>query len=363
MCLQQMVEMLLPGFDLSVYARRQVEGVPTTTVPPSSIGWALGSVRGLRGRRDWQVWITDTHFDRSVARQLVDAEIFQGATGQCLRSLMRAKSLDMRTAVDSVTQHIDVFSSEAQTECERFGVNFPVHQRLVRRMREEYAQADIIRTMSERARQTFLERGVDPSRVISAHPPYDVRQFPIADFSHAPFRICYVGALEPWKGFHFLIDAFEQLRLPDSELMLWGSTGSRAMAAYVRAAIRRVPNLRIQSIDMDESSYDRVYGSANVLVHPSVSEGFAHVVAEAMACGLPVVVTEATGAADLVRDGENGFIVPTRDPAAIADRVALLAESEALVRRMGRAARQTVEDRLGLASCSEHYVSRLQALL
>jgi starch synthase len=80
-----------------------------------------------------------------------------------------------------------------------------------------------------------------------------------------------------------------------------------------------------------------VYRAADVLVLPSLLEGSALVVLEAMASGLPVIVTENTGA-DAVRDGVEGFVVPARSPEAIAARIEELASPE-LRRRMGGAAR------------------------
>jgi glycosyltransferase involved in cell wall biosynthesis len=66
------------------------------------------------------------------------------------------------------------------------------------------------------------------------------------------------------------------------------------------------------------------------------------VVAEAMACGVPVIVTSKTGASDLVVDGKNGFVVPPGDVDAITERLRFMAEDRERVRRMGVAARETV---------------------
>src|SRR5439155_7854716 len=60
---------------------------------------------------------------------------------------------------------------------------------------------------------------------------------------------------------------------------------------------------------------------ADVFILPSLEDGFARTVTEALACGLPVITTPNTGASDLVQPGVNGEIVPIRDPQAIADAV------------------------------------------
>jgi len=65
---------------------------------------------------------------------------------------------------------------------------------------------------------------------------------------------------------------------------------------------------------------------ADIFVLPSLEDGFARTVTEALACGLPVISTPNTGASDLIQSGVNGEVVPIRDPQAIADAVFKWAE-------------------------------------
>lgn len=81
------------------------------------------------------------------------------------------------------------------------------------------------------------------------------------------------------------------------------------------------------------------YRWADVLVLPSVSDTFGLVILEAMAAGLPVIASVASGGPDVVRDDVDGWIVPVRDPEAIAERLEALAMRPELVRTMGDAAR------------------------
>ncbi len=82
---------------------------------------------------------------------------------------------------------------------------------------------------------------------------------------------------------------------------------------------------------------------ADVFLHPAVSEGFCNAVLEAQAMRLPVVASDADGLAENVDDGRTGFVVPRRDPAAMADKLALLAGDGALRQLMGAAGRERVE--------------------
>jgi glycosyltransferase involved in cell wall biosynthesis len=214
--------------------------------------------------------------------------------------------------------------------------------------------------MSGLARDSFLARGFAPARVVAVLPPVNTEEFPTAQFDGPQFRISFVGLIEPWKGFHYLIDAFNALDLPDSELFLWGGTGARSIHHYLRGHMARNPRIKSQPIEV-RRFYAEVYARSSVLVHPSLADGFGYVVAEAMASGIPVIVTPNTGASELVVDGHNGYIVPARDRDALRDRLAHLAAHPAQLREMGRAARESVSS-LTFEKFRERYNSCLTKL-
>ena len=360
--LQHVLAALRDDFDLAVFARGPAEGLASHVAPESRLTSAINRVPVVRRLRDWGVLASEVHFDRFVAARLPATPLFHGAGGQCLRSLDVARSHGARTLLDVVTLHADAFAEAALRECARFGVRFPLRPALVDRMRREYEQADLIRVMSERARTTFLERGVRPERVVTVSPPLDLAGFPEARFPQANFRVSCVGLLEPWKGFHYLVEAFSRLKEADAELVLWGSPGSRPVSRYLAERRAADPRIAVRPMQVGASGFAEVYGKSSVLVHPSVAEGFGLVVAEAMACGVPVIVTDRTGAADLVREGENGYVVGAGDSGAILERLEHLAHHPSLAQRMGAAARETMRA-LTPEAFRLRYVELLRSLL
>jgi N-acetyl-alpha-D-glucosaminyl L-malate synthase BshA len=90
------------------------------------------------------------------------------------------------------------------------------------------------------------------------------------------------------------------------------------------------------------------YAASDVVVVPSLQEAWGLVATEAMACGKPVVASRVGGLPDQVIDGYNGFLVPPRDPRALADRILNLLENPSEARRMGLNGRRLAEERFDI---------------
>lgn len=177
---------------------------------------------------------------------------------------------------------------------------------------EEIATADLILTGSRYARGTFLGVGVPAERVVAISYGVDLELFrPAAERPRdGRFRVIYAGQLTQRKGLSYLLSAWRTFKRPDTELALVGSLMSDfAPFEPYRDCFEYVPHLTRPALA-------ERYRQSDVFVFPTLLEGMGLVVLEAMACGLPAIVT-ARGPDDLVRDGVDGFVVPVRDPDAI----------------------------------------------
>jgi glycosyltransferase involved in cell wall biosynthesis len=97
-----------------------------------------------------------------------------------------------------------------------------------------------------------------------------------------------------------------------------------------------------------------------VLVLPSRSEGLGRIVVEALCRGRPVVATQVGGITDLVRDGENGLLVPPQDPETLADALVRVLTARPLAERLAAAARPSVEPWI---AAPEDYARRTRELV
>jgi starch synthase len=149
-----------------------------------------------------------------------------------------------------------------------------------------------------------------------------------------PLRVLYVGSLSQRKG---IAEVFESVAAMGShvELTLIGAKTGFECAALDKALLRHrwIPSLPRERILAEMRRHD-------VLVFPSLFEGFGLVVTEALSQGLPVITTSHTCGPDVIEEGVEGFLVPIRDSAAIAEKLDRLARDRNLLAEMSQAARK-----------------------
>lgn len=205
------------------------------------------------------------------------------------------------------------------------------------RFDEEYFRSDLILVGSTFARDSLIREGVDGSKVAVVPYGVDVELFsPIdeseMDMQRDRFNVLFVGTLTEGKGVHYLMEAYRRFRTPKTTLTMVGDDELKSgMTLSGDPSVKTVP--RVARCQLP--SY---YRQAAVFVLPTLFEGMGMVVLEAMACGIPVVVTNR-GPNEVVRDGVDGFIISAEDSDAITERLQLLYEKPDLRRSMGQNAR------------------------
>ena len=149
-----------------------------------------------------------------------------------------------------------------------------------------------------------------------------------------PLRVLFVGQLGQRKGLGYLVAAMDRLEVPATLTLLGRPVATPPAMQKALARFRWIesaPHARVLETMREH----------DVLVFPSLFEGFGLVILEAMAQGTVVMATPHTAAPDLLTDGEDGFIVPIRSADTIAERLTRLAQDRDLLARMSEAARQT----------------------
>lgn len=308
------------GLLRTYYAHTAKPGDAAGTVIDPAPYRRLARYTPLRFRAGWRNYLIGDLFDRAVARRLGEPlPVFVGFGGKALHSFRRARALGAeRLELVAANSHVDNVARLHAEAIRRYGLEESwLNEAQCRKTRAEYAMADVIHVASEYTRRSFLEAGVPEARLRRIHYAVDPRFGPPTERpDDGVFRIVYTGSVSVMKGVPVLLDAFA--RLPDAraELTLVGGMASRGMRRYVEAALARDPRIRLAPGDPLPHLH-----RADVYVHPTFEDGFAYAPMEALACGVPVVVTEDTGMKEHVDDGTTGYVVPTGDAAAITERL------------------------------------------
>ena len=209
--------------------------------------------------------------------------------------------------------------------------------RKLERKDREIALSDAIFVASSFTRST-LEMAPDSAAVLARTHVFAYGAPPALEVLPAPrenaptLKVIFVGSLSQRKGISYLFEAVESLG-QSVELTVIGRKTDVPCAA-LDAALER--HRWIESLPHDEVL--REMRAQDVLVFPSLFEGFGMVITEAMSQGLPVITTPHTAGPDFIEEGHDGFIVPIRSSDAIAQKLTLLRENPDALNAMKNAA-------------------------
>jgi glycosyltransferase involved in cell wall biosynthesis len=185
--------------------------------------------------------------------------------------------------------------------------------------------------------QTLVENGVPKDRIHLVPLGVELGRYSDRPKEIGPFRVVFVGQMVQRKGLEYLLKAWKRLRLPNAELVLAGrGRVDRRLLAEFASEFKYVGEL-------SNAELRELYITSDLFCMPSLVEGYGLVYLEALACGLPVIATRNTGAADMVQDGREGFIVPIQDVEALAEKLEWAYRNRAALTEMRTAARSLAE--------------------
>jgi glycosyltransferase involved in cell wall biosynthesis len=341
---------VLARLDTTYPAFAAPKGVPLRTLPWLELIRRAWPRLHLPGNPD--LFIAQS-FARSLADHLPQADILVGWSGASLEAIAPAQAQGMKVVLERGSTHMAHQTETLRDAHARFGLDWhATDPRLIERELAEYQQADLICTGCSYARQTFIDRGIDPAKV--AVNPYGV------DLSHfSPGcgerrnRILFAGQVGVRKGVPWLIDAFHTLP-PDWELHLAGPPEPGFDAVLRRHDLTRI----ILRGPLSRADLAREYRQAAIFCLPSIEEGFGMVILQAMASGCAVITTTATGGPDAGENGRDLLLVPPADTPALAQALSRLVHDSLLRQSLGEAARARVGD----GFCWNDYGQRAIAL-
>ena len=297
------------------------------------MGWGrLPVLRRSRALHRELAWLAHDTLDRRVAFSLREAGVLIALSGQGKIGGRRMQGLGGRHICDRGSSHIRVQDRLLREEHARWNVPYDgIEARVMAKEEAEYDGADLITVPSGFAERSFLEMGVPPEKMRRI--PYGSRidRFcQVGEPNTGDFDILFVGQVSLRKGIVYLLDAFARFKHPRKRLRIVGSVD-----ASMTPLLAGLPNERVEYLgNVPNAGLASLYSTAHVFVLPSIEEGLAMVMAEAMACGCPVIATTHTGAEDLFTHDREGFIVPIRSADALLRAMENLADQPERARGM-----------------------------
>lgn len=346
---------IIPARTVAQLARRSFDEIPREQIHAHPwreiVRLALRSTRlnKLLATRERPFSVIGVYrdFDKAVAHRLrhIRPDAVYAYEGGALQTFREARRLGIKTIYEQPSsywywnQRLVIEEAERSPEfADQLNIFLDPKQHL-KWKDEEIALADQVVVPSGHVKRTL--EGVVPNsriKVISYGAP-NVRGAK-TDFSPKgkPLRAIFVGALHQRKGIGYLLKAIESVDFPIDVTLV----GRRVAAnPSVDAACRRFH--WFESLPHEEVL--RLMSNADVLVHPSPSEGCALVILEALSAGLPVIVTPNSGTLEFVQDGKQGFVVPVCNSDEIAKKLRLLNGDRSLLARMSLQAQATARER------------------
>ncbi|MFH1572455.1 MAG: glycosyltransferase family 4 protein [Acidobacteriota bacterium] len=230
-------------------------------------------------------------------------------------------------------------------------VSFPLRQSIFTRRKYTWG-IDCIVAISDSIKKQLQAGGVPPARIRTIYEGLDLSLYPDREANGKPqdpshIVIGTLASLSPEKGLDYLVEAASMIPRGQAHMRF---------VVVGEGECRRDLESRVQEKNLaDIFQFTGFQGqtlaylrSFDVFVLPSLSEGLSSAILAAMAASLPVVATDVGGIPELVRDGENGILVPPRDPAALAAALLRLSRNPEEARAMGQRGRRRVEEEFTL---------------
>ncbi len=261
-------------------------------------------------------------FDAWVKQQIpADTAVFS-SYGYAVETFRKARATGGFTLLDGGNSHFAHYWRIVSEEHARWNCDLPPFpSQWYERGLRSLELTDWVFSPSSYVTRSFIEEGFPAERVLHLPYPVNLSHFspePNTDLPASPLRVVCTGGVTLRKGFPYLLEAMRIIRKErDAVLML-----TNIVHPSMRPILANYQDIPIEWAPM--LPHDKLAArlkSAHVFALLSVEEGLARTALEAMACGLPVVLTPNTGTSDFVQPGINGEVVPNRDAAAAAEAI------------------------------------------
>ena len=266
--------------------------------------------------------IAFSRIEKFILKNIDNYDIFiiQASLGKGCLPFLKNKI----TLLDKWSEHVSIGKKISEKEFIKRNIKIPFEQFYstnnfqISQELSEYKLVDKIIVPSTFAYKTFIDEGFDPSKLqIIELAGFNSKDFyPTSYPVKESFEVLYVGRITLNKGIAYLIESFKKIKIKNKKLKMYGIMSQDTKEYFNN--IELPDNIEIlQPVKHQNLKY--TYSKSDVLVQPSLFDGWSMVVTEALACGCPAITTSNTGASDIIKDGINGYVVPIMDSESIVE--------------------------------------------
>jgi glycosyltransferase involved in cell wall biosynthesis len=268
-------------------------------------------------------------FDKKAAGNLEKCDLFVCDLWDALSVLREAKKKGIKTLGLCFNTETAYRKQICDNLFTRYGVS--IHDPLLHRTLKAEQLVDYFLVPSEFCKHTFVLHGIPQEKVFVVHPGVDAEKFGYAE-QNTDFKVLFVGTNPIRKGLPLLLKAWFQLEIK---------------GRLVNRSTLTLPSMgNVISMPQWRTHDDMVglYHSCSLSILPSLEDAFALTVLESMSCGRPVILTNVSGAAEIIRDYNEGILIPPNNIKAIKDAILYFYENREELVRMGANARKKAEE-------------------
>jgi len=277
-------------------------------------------------------WLADTIFSLFFIKKCDFLLIGFGASTK--KILKKAKEKKIKT-IYFLNSSSSGYQKIVEEEYNKLGLSklyFKEPKMLTNRIIESIKMTDYIGVLSSSQKQTYIDDGFDESKMFLSLLGVDTSVFFPKKVEKNKFVVMTTGNNFVRKGIKYLIEAFNSLKLNNSELWILGMNDKNLAKKIVKIEKN---NIFIDSVN--EFELPNLYNQASVFCLPSFEEGLPTVVPQAMACALPIISTHFVN--DIVINGEEGFIIEPGNTLILAEKIKFFYDNPNKIIEMGNKAR------------------------
>jgi glycosyltransferase involved in cell wall biosynthesis len=279
----------------------------------------------------WRAWLNSQTWP--------ETNVVQATMGFATELFDRAEKTGALKVVDCPNSHPLTYFGNWQRECDLWcpGEQVPIPRWMFARMTRELERADLILCPSVFVRDSMLANGIADQKCFINPFGVDTSTFVPREKVPEKIRFICVGTICVRKGHQYLFRAFAEVKkkFSEAELVCVGD-----VKIDFRRELPKWQGTFTHHPHLSHRELAELLQTCTAFVMPSQEEGFARVLSEAMAAGLPILASHESGATTLVQDGVEGFIVRGRDPQHIAEAMIRVAANRELNQKMGEAAKR-----------------------